>query len=69
MKIAIDKLSVTYRTKEHALLALDQVCLNLVPGRITALVGESGSGKTTLGKSLMGLLPAYAEVKGSARLD
>jgi len=43
--------------------------LNLVPGRITALVGESGSGKTTLGKSLMGLLPDYAEVKGSVRLD
>jgi peptide/nickel transport system ATP-binding protein len=69
VKIAIDKLSVTYRTKEHALLALDQVCLNLVPGRITALVGESGSGKTTLGKSLMGLLPDYAEVKGSAKLE
>jgi peptide/nickel transport system ATP-binding protein len=69
VKIAIDELSVTYRTKDHALLALDQVCLNLVPGRITALVGESGSGKTTLGKSLMGLLPDYAEVKGSVRLD
>jgi len=69
VKIAIDKLSVTYRTKDHALIALDQVCLNLVPGRITALVGESGSGKTTLGKSLMGLLPGYAEVKGSAKLD
>jgi len=69
VKVAIDGLSVAYRTKDHALLALDQVCLNLVPGRITALVGESGSGKTTLGKSLMGLLPDYAEVKGSARLD
>jgi peptide/nickel transport system ATP-binding protein len=69
VKVAINNLSVTYRTKDHALLALDQVCLNLVPGRITALVGESGSGKTTLGKSLMGLLPDYAEVKGSARLD
>ncbi len=69
VKVAIEELSVTYRTKDHALLALDQVCLNLVPGRITALVGESGSGKTTLGKSLMGLLPDYAEVKGSTRLD
>jgi len=69
VKVAIDNLSVTYRTKDHALLALDQVCLNLVPGRITGLVGESGSGKTTLGKCLMGLLPDNAEVKGSARLD
>jgi len=69
VKITIDNLSVTYRTRDHALLALDQVCLRLVPGRIIGLVGESGSGKTTLGKSLMGLLPDDAEVKGGARLD
>ena len=69
VKVTIDELSVTYRTSDHALLALDQVSLHLLPGRITALVGESGSGKTTLGKSLMGLLPDYAEVKGSVRLD
>ena len=69
VKVAIDNLSVIYRAGEHALLALDQVGLNLMPARITALVGESGSGKTTLGKSLMGLLPAYAEASGSIRLD
>jgi peptide/nickel transport system ATP-binding protein len=69
VKVTIDELSVTYRVSDHALLALDQVNLHLLPGRITALVGESGSGKTTLGKSLMGLLPDYAEVAGSVRLD
>ncbi|MEW6664643.1 MAG: ABC transporter ATP-binding protein [Thermodesulfobacteriota bacterium] len=66
--LTVDKLSVTYRDGDHSLLALDEVILDLVPGRITALVGESGSGKTTLGKSLMGLLPENAEVEGSARL-
>jgi len=69
VKVTIDELSVTYRTSDHALLALEQVSLHLLPGRITALVGESGSGKTTLGKSLMGLLPDDAEVSGSVRLD
>jgi peptide/nickel transport system ATP-binding protein len=69
VKVAVDNLSVIYRAGDHALLALDQVGLNLMPSRITALVGESGSGKTTLGKSLMGLLPAYAEATGSIALD
>ena len=67
--VTIHNLTVTYRAADHALLALDQVSLRLKPGRITALVGESGSGKTTLGKTLMGLLPEYAEVRGSAKLD
>ncbi|MFO7459333.1 MAG: ABC transporter ATP-binding protein [Desulfatiglandales bacterium] len=67
--VRIENLTVTYRAADHALLALDQVSLSLRPGRITALVGESGSGKTTLGKTLMGLLPEYAEVKGSVTLN
>jgi peptide/nickel transport system ATP-binding protein len=69
VKATIDQLTVTYRANDHSLLALDQVGLCLLPCRITVLVGESGSGKTTLGKSLMGLLPDYAEVSGSVKLD
>ncbi|UVY84503.1 ABC transporter ATP-binding protein [Brachybacterium sp. NBEC-018] len=38
-------------------------------GRITALVGESGSGKSISALSTIGLQPAGAEVRGSARLD
>jgi peptide/nickel transport system ATP-binding protein len=69
VNLSIHELSVTYRVDDHMLLALDQVDLNLLPGRITALVGESGSGKTTLGKTLMGLLPEYAQIKGSVKLE
>ena len=40
--------------------------LTLRPGETLGLVGESGSGKTTLGRTILGLLPAYA---GSVRFD
>ena len=38
------------------LRAVDDVSLELAPGRTLAVVGESGSGKTTLGKSVLRLL-------------
>jgi peptide/nickel transport system ATP-binding protein len=69
VNLTIKNLSVTYASNEHMLLALDRVSLELTPGKVTALVGESGSGKTTLGKTVMGLLPDYARVKGSVTLD
>lgn len=39
------------------LKAVDDVCLQLYPGRTLALVGESGSGKSTVGKAILKLLP------------
>lgn len=69
MKVEIENLTVTYQDHDHALLAVDRVDLDLLPGRVTALVGESGSGKTTLGKAMLGLLPDNADVTGSIRLD
>lgn len=69
MKLSVHNLSVSYSAEEHELLALDQVSLDILPGRIIGLVGESGSGKTTLGKALMGLLPEQARVRGSIQLE
>jgi peptide/nickel transport system ATP-binding protein len=42
---------------------------DLEPGRVRALVGESGSGKSVSAMSVLGLLPAYARVSGSVRLE
>jgi peptide/nickel transport system ATP-binding protein len=69
LSVNINELCVTYRSENHALLALDRVSLTLRSGSITALVGESGSGKTTLGKALIGLLPEHAVVDGTVSID
>ncbi|MFO8031117.1 MAG: ABC transporter ATP-binding protein [Desulfohalobiaceae bacterium] len=69
MRLSIRDLSVSYATGGHDLLALEQVSMELLPGKIVGLVGESGSGKTTLGKALMGLLPEAARITGSIRLE
>lgn len=39
------------------LLALDDVSLDIPPGRITAVVGGDGAGKTTLLEAIAGLVP------------
>ncbi len=39
----------------NSVLAVDDVCLELWPGKTLGLVGESGSGKSTLGRLLLGL--------------
>ncbi|MFE3110670.1 ABC transporter ATP-binding protein [Kitasatospora indigofera] len=43
---------------------VDEVSLQVHPGRVTALVGASGSGKTTTGLALLGEYPAGARVDG-----
>lgn len=48
---------------------VSDVSLRLDAGKSLGLVGESGSGKTMLALALMGLLPAWARVKGEAWLE
>ncbi|MCS7294476.1 MAG: ABC transporter ATP-binding protein [Chloroflexota bacterium] len=66
--LAVRGLSVRYRSKESETYALDDVSLDLAPGRITAVVGESGCGKSTLALAILGLLPDAADVV-AGRID
>ena len=60
--LAIDGLSVDFRTPAGRLHALRDVALEVPRGKIVGLVGESGCGKSTLVATLLRLLAANGEV-------
>ena len=53
--VVVENLTKTYRGRP----ALDELSLELPPGRIIGLMGSNGSGKTTLLKILAGVLADY----------
>lgn len=53
--VRLDRVSKTYGTGESAVRAVEEVSLDLEPGKLFILMGPSGSGKTTL-LMLMGCL-------------
>ncbi len=60
--LAIQDLSIHYRTPVGVAQAVRSVTFDLTPGECLALIGESGCGKTTLGLALLGLLPQNARI-------
>ncbi|NED97270.1 ABC transporter ATP-binding protein [Phytoactinopolyspora alkaliphila] len=67
--VDVHRLSVRIRTPlGHVVHALNDVSFGLRPGRVLALVGESGSGKSVLAATILGLLPANAQVRGRIML-
>jgi oligopeptide/dipeptide ABC transporter ATP-binding protein len=55
--IRTEDLTVSYRTRDGILKAVDRANVELARGKILAIVGESGCGKSTLALSLSRLLP------------
>jgi oligopeptide/dipeptide ABC transporter ATP-binding protein len=51
--LSADRVGVTFSLGGRPLHALDEVSVEISPGRTLALVGESGSGKSTLARVLM----------------
>jgi peptide/nickel transport system ATP-binding protein len=53
----VEHLSVDYRVGAGTFHALNDVSVELLPGRVAGVVGETGCGKSTLGHSIPRLLP------------
>lgn len=62
-------LHVTFPTDTEPVPAVRGLDYHVESGEVVALVGESGAGKSAGAMAVVGLLPEYAEVRGSVRLD
>ena len=62
--LAVDGLSVEFRTRSGTVKALDRISFDLRRGEMLAMVGESGSGKSVTAYAVMGILDEAARVAG-----
>jgi peptide/nickel transport system ATP-binding protein len=62
--LAVDDLSLEFRTRSGIVRALDGVGFELKRGETMALVGESGSGKSVTAYAIMGILDEAARITG-----
>ena len=67
--LSVTDLAVTFPTDAERVKAVRGMNFDVDAGEVVALVGESGSGKSATAMAIMGLLPEYAEVSGSIRLN
>ena len=69
MSLAVDGLTVYYRSLRGDVKAVDGATFSIADGEIMGLAGESGCGKSTLGKSLIRMDARMRYVSGHVELD
>jgi peptide/nickel transport system ATP-binding protein len=62
--LAVEDLSIEFRTRSGIVRALDRIGFALQRGETMALVGESGSGKSVTAYAILGILDEAARVTG-----
>ncbi|MGD9620297.1 MAG: dipeptide ABC transporter ATP-binding protein [Mycolicibacterium sp.] len=67
--LEVRNLTVDFPTDSERVAAVRGLNYDVNAGEVVALVGESGAGKSAGAMAVIGLLPGYAEVTGSVRLD
>lgn len=67
--LEVTDLAVTFPTGGDPVTAVRGISYRIEPGEVVAMVGESGSGKSVSAMAAIGLLPGYAQVRGSVRLQ
>ncbi len=60
--LAVENLSLEFRTRSGTVQALENVGLSVEPSEIVGVVGESGSGKSVTAYAIMGILDPAARV-------
>src|SRR5271154_3905899 len=60
--LAVENLSVEFRTRNGTVRALDNIGFEIQRGEMLALVGESGSGKSVTAYTIMGILDGAARI-------
>ena len=66
--LAVEDLTVEFRTREGTVTALKSVGLDVRKGETLGVVGESGSGKSVTAYSVMGILDRAGRVTGGSAL-
>jgi peptide/nickel transport system ATP-binding protein len=62
--LSLRDLRVEFATRRGALVALDNICLDIARGEILGVVGESGAGKSLTGLAVIGLLDPPGRIAG-----